>query len=70
MVGGGALPLLHMEDVGGQVLAIYVGQFLQPVLLREKFAEPLHGLVIPLLGAEASLAVVPGNLVQLGGKVW
>ena len=50
------------------MLAVDVSQLLKAILLREEFAEPLHGLVIPLLGAEASLAVVPGNLVQLGGK--
>ena len=50
------------------MLAVDVSQLLKAILLREEFAEPLHGLVIPLLGAEASLAVVPGGLVQLSDE--
>ena len=66
--GGGFLPLLHIENVGSQVLAVDVGQLLQTIFLRKKFAEPLHGLVVPLLGAETTLAVVPGGLVQLSDE--
>lgn len=67
--GGGRFSLLlHIEDVGGQVFAVDVRQLLQTIFLRKEFAEPLHGLVISLLGAEAALSIVPGNLVQLGGK--
>ncbi len=46
-----------------------VRQPLQLVLLRQKAAEPLHGLIVPLPGAEAPLAVVPVELIKLREKV-
>ncbi len=45
-----------------------IGQLLQVVLLGQKTAKTLHGLVVPLFGAVAALSVVAGNLVQLGDE--
>ena len=65
--GAGGLPIvLQLQDIGGQMLSVDVGQLLQAEGVGQEGAEPLHGLVIPLLGAEAPLAVMTGQLVQLG----
>ena len=65
--GAGSLPIvLQLQDIGGQMLPADVGQLLQAEGISQEGAEPLHGLVIPLLGAEAPLAVMTGQLVQLG----
>lgn len=63
--GGGLIPFLHIEHVGGEVLATDVGQFLQAIVVRQEPAKPFHGLIVSLLGAETALTVVPGGLVQL-----
>lgn len=47
------------------MLATEIGQLMQPVFLRKKFAEPMHGLVVPLLGTKTTLSIVPGDFVQL-----
>jgi len=59
---------LHFHHIGSQVFSMNVGQLLQVVVIRKKSAEALHGLIIPLLGAEAALTVVAGHLVQLGDE--
>lgn len=50
------------------MLAVDVRQLLQTIFLRKEFSEPLHGLIVPLLGTEAALAVVSGSLVQLSDE--
>ena len=64
--GGGHTLLLHIDHVSGKVLAVDVGQFLQMEVVSQKAAKAFHGVIVPLLGLEAPLPIVPGGLVQLG----
>ena len=67
--GAGRLAvLLHPEDIGGQMLAADIGQFLEVVLICQISAETLHSLIIPIFRAEAALSIMPRQLVQLAYK--
>ena len=57
--------LLHPDDVGSQVFAADVCQFLQVIRLCKEPAEALHGFIVAGLGAKTSLSVVSDQLVQL-----
>ena len=50
------------------MLAAYVGQLLEMVLVRQVGTEALHGLIIPILGTKAALPVMPCQLIQLADK--
>ena len=60
--------LLHPENIGGQMLAADIGQLLETIFVGQICAEPLHGLIVPVLGAEAALTVMPCQFVQLADK--
>ena len=50
------------------MLTAYVDQLLEVELIRQKRAEPLKSLIVPRLGLEAALTVVPCQLVQLDNQ--
>ena len=49
---GGLAALLHPEDIGRQMFAADVLQFLETKLVRQIGAEPLERIVVTLLGKE------------------
>ena len=65
---GGFPGHLHVLHIADQMFATDVGQLLQAVVLGQIPAEPFHGLVVSVLGPEASLPIMPGQLVQLVHK--
>lgn len=67
--GGSRFPtLLHINDVRSEMLAADVGQLLQVVVVGQEPAEPFTGVVVPPLGLEAPLPVMPRGLIQLGDQ--
>ena len=50
------------------MLSADIGQFLKPVFLCQIGARAIHGLIVPILGAEAALWVMPCQLIQLADK--
>ena len=49
--------LLYPDDIGSQMRSTDIGQFLKPVFLCQIGARAIHGLIVPILGAEAALWV-------------
>ena len=50
------------------MLSADIGQLLKPVFLCQIGARAIHGLIVPILGAEAALWVMPCQLIQLADK--
>ena len=50
------------------MLAADIGQLLEMILISQIGAKTLHGLIIPILRAEAALTIVPCQLIQLADK--